>query len=197
MKGSSAGRGPCEHRRVRTMLISAALSVLLAGCASTPVPVRVVAPGEGYVISFPGRPESAIGRDGPVDYRIDAMRTLEGARFEMAWFRFPQMLDPEERLELMKRIELGLLSPGARVASRVETPPGNKDRLDLIIDHADGRRGYHRILYPSGRAMIQVSAVGPKGGDWEQIVPGFLMSLELTKRGPYPELPVSARLDLR
>jgi hypothetical protein len=170
-----------------------AVCVLFAGCASSLVPVRVEAP-EGYAISFPGMAETVTGRDGPVDYRIDAMRTPDDARFEAAWFRFPQALDGAERGQLLQRIERGLVGPGARVTSRVETPPGNKDRVDLILDHADGRRGYHRVIYTSPKTMLQVSAVGPKGGEWELVAERFLGSLHLRQEAPLDDVPISASL---
>lgn len=178
---------------MRTLLV--ALSFLLAGCAPSLVADRVEAP-EGYGISFPGPATTAVGRDGPVEYRIDAVRTQDDARFEAAWFRFPQDLDASERALLIQRIERGLMAPGTRVTSRVELPKGNTDRVDLILDHADGRRGYHRVIYMSSRTMLQISAVGPRGGDWEDIVTRFMTSLDIHYQGPFVDAPVSAALAL-
>ena len=166
-----------------------ALSLMLAGCGSSPTAVRVVAQ-EGYVLSFPASPETAIGRDGPVRYRIDAIRAFD-ARFESAWFRFTE-LDASERADLLTRVERGLMSPGAHLESRVQARTDNIERVDLIIDHADGRRGYHRIYYPSATTMLQVSVVGPKGEGWEQFVSPFFGSLKL--EGSFAEPPTSASL---
>lgn len=206
MRGFALRRG---GRRVPGRLaISAALRVIgclalgggasvsgaaLAGCAAPITPVRLEAP-EGYAISFPAATEGAAGRDGPVRFRIDAMRTPDEARFEAAWFGFHQALDAPERQELLDRVERGLAAGGAKVSRRAETPPGNKDRVDLVLDHPDGRRGYHRILYPTPKSMLQVSVVGPRGGDWEKLVAGFFASLNVKKTEPLDTAPVSAGL---
>jgi hypothetical protein len=177
-------------RAVRAWMLAAI--VLSSGCGTSLVPVRIVARTEGYAISFPGSPTTVTGRDGPVDYRIDAMRTNDQTRYEVAWFRFPQELDPEERAELLRRVERGLAAPGARVASRVELPPGNKDRVDLVLDFQDGRRGYYRVLYPTAKAMLQVSVVGEKGGEWQEVASRFLGSLDVRLQLPQIAPPVSA-----
>lgn len=171
--------------------IRVALSLMLAGCGPSPTLVRVVAQ-EGYVLSFPASPETATGRDGPVRYRIDAIRAFD-ARFESAWFLF-SALDASERADLLMRVERGLMTPGAHIESRVQARADNIDRVDLIIDHADGRRGYHRIYYPSATTMLQVSVVGPKGEDWEQYVTPFFDSLKLRFEGSFAEPPISASM---
>lgn len=143
---------------------------------------------------FPSAPESTQGMDGPVEFRIDAMRTTDGARFETAWFRFPQGLNAEEREELMVRVEGGLKGRSTKTVSRQRVAQGKDDRLDVVFDHEDGRRGYHRIFYLSARAMLQISVVGPKGGDWEQRVAAFFGSLDTRRAGPFEEPEVSASL---
>lgn len=168
-------------------------ALALSGCGGPVGMIRLEAP-EGYAISFPAGTETAAGQDGPVTFRIDAMRTLDEARFEAAWFGFHQPLDAPERLQLLTRVERGIAGDGAKVTHRTETPPGTSDRVDLVVEHPDGRRGFHRILYPTRRSMLQVSAVGPRGGDWEKLVPRFFDSLEVRKREPLDEAPVSASL---
>lgn len=140
-------------------------------------PSRVVA-AEGYELSFPSSVGTRRGRDGPTAFRIDFARSPDGARFEAAWFGFPEALDPAEQAILLGRIERGL-EVGAEVVSRRESPFAGRAALDLVLDHRDGRRGFHRLLYLSSRAMIQVSAVGPRGGAWERAVPQFWSSLEM------------------
>ncbi|MEZ4296971.1 MAG: hypothetical protein R3B70_18545 [Polyangiaceae bacterium] len=168
------------------------LSFVMGCAAAIPRPVRVDT-AEGYTISFPGQPDSLAGKDGPVDFRIDAARTPEEARFEVAWFRFPQSLDAPERAELLLRVERGLFGGGARVVSRTQ-PPNDKDRVDLVLDLPLGRRGYYQILYPNPRSMLQVSAVGPEGGEWERAVKPFFRSLVVKNRAPLPAAPVQASL---
>lgn len=168
-------------------------ALALSGCGGPVAMIRLEAP-EGYAISFPARTETAAGQDGPVAFRIDAMRTQDEARFEAAWFGFHQPLDAPERLELLTRVERGIAGDGAKVTHRTETPPGSSDRIDLVVEHPDGRRGFHRILYPTRKSMLQVSAVGPRGGDWEKLVPRFFDSLEVQKTEPLDAAPVSAGL---
>jgi hypothetical protein len=155
---------------------------MLAACAGAPPPagpLHIDAP-EGYALSFPAPVQTRIGREGPVLFRIDAARTPDGARFEAAWFGFPEPLEAAERAALRDRVERGLSTQGGvRVVSRSEAREGGRDALDMEIDRPDGKRGYHRVLYPSPQAMLQVSAVGPRGGEWEGALKPFLASLSL------------------
>jgi len=85
-----------------------------------------------------------------------------------------------ERAVLLERIERGLArEDGTRVASRAVVKAAGREAIDLVIERADGRRGRHRLLYVSPDAMLQVSAVGPPGGEWERDVPRFWASLAL------------------
>lgn len=162
-------------------------SLLLAGCRPAETPARVVAP-EGYSLLFPGPAKTISGRDGPVRFRVDSTRAGGSARLEAAWFGFPQALEPDERQELLGVVERGLSAGGAQIVKRLEVPPGNRDHVELVLDHPDGRRGYHHLLYPGSTSMLQVSAVGVRGGDWEDVAAAFFASLEVSGGSP-PEAP--------
>lgn len=181
--------GPLLVRRALTgPLLSAML--LLAGCGAGPqlVPTRVDA-AEGYSLLLPGPVESRSGRDGKAAFRIDFARTADGARFEVAWFGFPEPLGPPERAELLAQVERGLAGErGTQVVSRTAAKAGGREAIDLVLERADGKRGFHRILYLSAEAMLQVSAVGPPDGEWEREVPRFLASLVHRAEAPTPPL---------
>lgn len=151
---------------------------------------------EGYSLSFPGRVETRSGREGPFVFRIDSARTPDGARFEAAWFGFPEPLDAPGREALLRRVEKGLAgNPGTTLVSRAAPAPpaataesptcdtrqplSCSEGVDLVLDREDGKRGFHRVLYPSPHAMLQVSAVGPRDGEWEAEVPRFWASVTL------------------
>ena len=168
-------------------LCVAALASPACGGAPPSAPSRVDA-AEGYKLSFPASVDTRKGRDGPAAFRIDFARSSDGARFEAAWFGFPEALDPVEQSILLGRIERGL-EGGTRVVSREESMFAGRAALDLVLDRDDGRRGFHRVLYPSPRSMIQVSAVGPRGGDWERAVPRFWSSLEMIEAAPADPTP--------
>lgn len=171
-----------------------AVALLVMGCAAGPTAgpsqaetaaaagaSRVLA-AEGYSLAFPAAVKTRSGHDGPSAFRIDAARTSDGARFEAAWFGFPEPLDEHDRAALLARVEHGLAGDvGTSVASRTLVSTGGREAIDLVIERADGQRGYHRVLYPSPSAMLQVSVVGPEGGAWERQVPAFLASLSLSE----------------
>lgn len=179
----------CHHGAMRLLV---AAMFLLAGCAGVPAgaPARDAAAtgagarvlaAEGYSLAFPAAVTTRSGRDGPSAFRIDAARTIDGARFEAAWFGFPEPLDAHDRATLLARVERGLGGGvGTRVASRALARASGREVVDLVIERADGQRGFHRVLYPSPGAMLQVSAVGPEGGAWERQVPAFFASLTLS-----------------
>jgi hypothetical protein len=174
----------CEDPGVRTFLVAA--SLLVSGCGSAPLALasRVDA-AEGYALSFPGPVETLAGREGHVLFRIDSMRTRDGARFEAAWFGFPEPLEAADRAELLRRVESGLTgSPPSRVVSRSRPAVGEREAVDLVLDREDGRRGFHRVFYPGPDSMLQVSVVGPAGGAWESAVPRFWESITLSRDPP-------------
>lgn len=169
--------------------------LLFAGCAGAPpaapslaapslaAPHRIDAE-EGYSLTFPAPVETRTGREGRFLFRIDAARTPDGARFEAAWFGFPQAFDAEDRAALLDRVERGLAAePGTRPVSRARSRTNERDAIDLVLERPDGKRGYHRVLYPSPREMLQVSAVGPRRGGWEGALPSFWESLKLSPPG--------------
>lgn len=178
----------------------AALAALTGCAAASPQPAcapeaastlsKLDAP-EGYSLSFPGPVRSRSGRDGPVVFRIDSARTPDCARFEAAWFGFPEPLDSADRDTLRARVEAGLGgAPGTTVVSRLSPLPGVHEGVELVLDHPDGRRGFHRILYAGPLAMLQVSAVGLRGGEWERDVKRFWDSVSL--HAPSSRFPATA-----
>ncbi|MBK8253954.1 MAG: hypothetical protein IPK82_14990 [Polyangiaceae bacterium] len=163
------------------------------GCAPVVgAPVRVTAP-EGYTVVFPDKADSLRGQDGPVTFRIDSARTPDKTRYEVAWFKFPAAINQAERTELLMRVERGLFNGPTELVKRTQ-PEGDKNTVDLILDFADGRRGYYHIFYTTDQTMLQVSAVGQRGGEWEGRVDPFFKSVEVNVRGPLPDDPVSAEL---
>jgi hypothetical protein len=175
-------------------LAALALLVASASCAGAPPqpPARVEA-REGYALTFPAPVETRTGHEGPFSFRIDHARA-RGARFEAAWFGFPEALDAVQCAALSEKIDRALSGgEGTRVVSRKTTSVSGRDAEDLVVDRADGRRGYHRIFYPSPRSMLQVSAVGPSGGEWEREVEGFWASLVLDEGLSAPESMQAAR----
>lgn len=130
-------------------------------------------------MSFPASVDTRKGRDGRATFRIDAARTKDGARFEAAWFGFPEAILPAEQQALLAQVEQGLTGSGASIVSRGESVVLGRASLDLTVDRPDGRRVVHHILYPSSKAMLQVSVSGPRGGAWERDEPAFWSSLEL------------------
>lgn len=179
------------HRPTERAL-SATLALALGACAPAAVapggpPSTLTAP-EGYTLLFPGPVDTRTGRDGRASFRIDFARTGEGARFEAAWFGFPEALSEDEQQALLARVEQGLTGlprePGdGRLVSRGTSVVRGRASLDLVVDSPDGRRGVHHVLYPSAKAMLQVSATGPRGGVWEREEPAFWASLTLPSGG--------------
>jgi hypothetical protein len=174
------------------------LCCLLSACgAASPAALERLEAVEGYSLSFPGPVRTRSGREGPFVFRIDSTRTPDGARFEAAWFGFPEPLDAPERATLLRRVEKGLAAgPGTTLVSRTvlspapaaaQSPsssarqsPSRAEGVDLVFDREDGQRGFHRVLYPSPHAMLQVSVVGPRDGEWERDVPRFWGSVTLS-----------------
>ncbi len=194
----------CDAARVRLPIL--VVCCLLSACgAAPPAALQRLDAVEGYSLSFPGPVRTRSGREGPFVFRIDSTRTPDGARFEAAWFGFPEPLDAPERATLLRRVEKGLAGgPGTTLVSRtvlspapgagqspsggaVQSPssiarqsPSRAEGVDLVFDREDGQRGFHRVLYPSPHAMLQVSVVGPRDGEWERDVPRFWGSVTLS-----------------
>jgi len=180
-----------------------AAALALGACAPAAVapggPPSTLSAPEGYTLLFPGPVDTRTGRDGRASFRIDLARTAEGARFEAAWFGFPEALSEDEQQALLARVEQGLTGlprePGdgrsvgapspsdGRLVSRGTSVVSGRASLDLVVDSPDGRRGVHHVLYPSAKAMLQVSATGPRGGVWEREEPAFWASLTLPSGG--------------
>lgn len=179
-------------RRPRSTLVYAAAAALLLGCAGAPEKPPSPSPveaSEGYTLLFPGPVDTRTGRDGRATFRIDASRTPEGARFEAAWFGFPAALGQDEQQALLSQVEQGLTGSGARVVSRGVSTVLGRSSLDIVVDRPDGRRLVHHVLYPSAKAMLQVSASGPRGGEWEMEAPRFWASLSLAAAGTAADEP--------
>lgn len=211
----------CDTPDVRLPVL--VVCCLLSACgAAPPAALQRLDAVEGYSLSFPGPVRTRSGREGPFVFRIDSARTPEGARFEAAWFGFPEPLDAPDRATLLRRVEKGLAAdPGTTLVSRTvlspppaagqspsgdaapsappapRHPPSRAEGVDLVIDRADGQRGFHRVLYPSPHAMLQVSVVGPRGGEWERDVPRFWGSVTLSGEGESirADTPWQARAD--
>ncbi len=165
------------------MLAFCWFSLLLVGCGSSPILLNVrVDAQEGYSASFPAKVTTRIGHDGPISFRIDSAKSAEGARFEAAWFGFPEPLGDEERKVLLAKVVRGLSSErGTLVVAKGPAKGSALEGLDLVFDRDDNRRGFHRVVYTSALSMLQISVVGPKGGAWEESVPEFWKSLTIRR----------------
>lgn len=180
IQGTLGAMSTARSRAALVLLVSLGTSGAIA--CSPPPPREApesVATSEGYTLSFPGRVVTRKGRDGRAAFRIDFARTPEGARFEAAWFGFPDALSEGERRALLGTVEKGISGSGD-VKTRGTSDVLGRESLDLVVDRSDGRRSVHHVLYPSPESMLQVSVSGPRGGDWEREEPRFWASLALT-----------------
>lgn len=167
-----------HHRRTSLSAATILGAWLWAGCASSApqIPSHLDA-AEGYSLSFPAPIETRAGRDGRATFRIDHAVTSDGARFEAAWFGFPEAIGADEQAALLSQVERALGGADSKVISREGGTFEGRESVDLVVEDRDGRRGFYRVLYPTSRSMLQVSAVGPRGGPWEREVSELWASL--------------------